>query len=195
MSELKPTVEGCQPRRFWLVGLRLDPNFPYPDFYTVLRDEPEYWPIVYEGQIIFFQKAEVAQDALDFYLEHLCLPPANAPTEPTVIIDFAEGLYLLSKEFSDEASCVLSIINTLLDMLDAACVRVPTKYRAELHQIADHLTFSKELGSVFNDQNFERTEIIEALQWGLGAVLTKSMFFPKPGIKPACKNEASGSQV
>ena len=194
MSELKPTVEGGQPRRFWLVGLRLDPNFPHPDFYTVLRDEPEYWPIVYEGQIIFFQKAEVAQDALDFYLGHLRLPPANVPTEPTLILDFAEGLYLLSKESRDEVSCVLNIINTLLDMLDAACVRVPTKYRAELHQIADHLTFSKELGSLFNDQKLERAEIIEALQWGLGAVLTKSMFFPKPDIKPAAKNGESGSE-
>jgi hypothetical protein len=184
MNTQDSAIEPSQPSRFWLVGLRLDPNFPNPDFYTLLRDDPAYWPIMYQGQIIFFHDVGMAQEALDFYLHHLSLPPSHAPTEPTLILDFAQALYLLSKESLDETSCLLNIINTLLDMLKAASVELPAMYRADLHEIADHLTFSKEFESFLKDQQLERAEVIEALQWALGAVLTKAMFFPKPNIKP-----------
>jgi hypothetical protein len=173
------TVETGQ-ARFRLVGVRLDPNFPSPDFYTVLRDEPADWPILYEGQIIFFHKPEEAQEALDFYLHHLGLPPGTVPTEPDVILDFAQALYLLSTESRDEACCVLNVVNTLLDMLQAAAVKLPAKYRADLHRIADHLTFNKEFGSFLQDRQPGRAEVIEALQWALGGVMTRAMFFPKP---------------
>jgi hypothetical protein len=192
MSGYTSTAEEEQAPRFWLVGLRLDPNFSYPDFHTVLQDKPAYWPIMYEGQIIFFQKAEAAQEALDFYLRYLGLPPSGVPTEPALTLDFAQALYLLSSGFRDEASYVLNIINTLLDMFDAASITLPAKYRFVLHQAADHLTFSKEIESLFNDRALNRAEVIEAIQWGLGAVLTKAMFFPKPTIVPDGNNGDSG---
>ncbi len=184
MSKYKFTTKGSGAEHFWLVGLRLDPNFPGPDFYTVLRDAPAYWPIMYRGQIIFFQKAEDAQEALDFCLHHLTLPPGTAPRDPALVLDFAQALYLLSTESKDEASCLLNVVNTLLDMLDAGSVEVPAKYRADFHQVADHLTFSKDLESLFRGNELDRIDIVGALQWGLGAVLTRAMFFPKPNVEP-----------
>jgi len=175
-------IKSSGPGTFWLIGFRLDPNFSYPDFYTVVREDPAYWPITYKDQIILFQEAKTAQDALDFYIRHSRLPSSSVTDTPTMVLDFAQALYVLSKASRDETSCVLNIINSLLDMLKAVSIELPPLYHSDLYLLADHLTFSKEFGSFINDQQLNRGEIIEALQWALGAVLTKSMFFPKPDI-------------
>jgi hypothetical protein len=173
-SEDKDTVG-----RFWLVGIRVDPNFPTPDFYTLLRADPEYWPIVYNGQIVLFRDIENAQDALDLYLRSQGLPTARAPLDPALTLDFAQALYLLTSQSSDDTACLLNLINTILDMLKAVSVNPPRTYRSYLSQIADHLTFNREFGSLLKTQNLERVKIIEAIQWALGAIVTKSGFFPK----------------
>lgn len=191
MSEQNSAAVPGEPTTFWLVGVRLDPNFSHPDFYTMVTDNPAYWPITYKNQIILFQALSARQAALDFYLGQLGLPPKSAPEEPTLILDFAQAFYLLSQESSDEESCLLNIINTVLDMLKATSVAVPAMYRADLHQLADHLTFNREFASFLKDQQLDRTEIIEALQWSLGAVLSRSMFFPKPGVMEEIGKAAS----
>ncbi len=73
---------------------------------------------------------------------------------------------------------------------------VPAKAREALHRTADHLTFSKDFAPLLADPSLTRAGIIEALQWALGAVMTKAMFFPKPGaewpVAPEAKAEAHG---
>lgn len=165
--------------QFWLVGLRLDPNSSCPDFFMLLRDHPEYWPITLQGQIIFFQEAEAVQFVLDLYLRALGLPPSRAPTEIYLVLDFAKAFHLLSEQSRDEKSCVLNIINTLLDMLKATSITIPAMYREDLHQLADHLTFSPDFGTFIKNEQLGRAELIEALQWALGAVMTRATFLPK----------------
>jgi hypothetical protein len=173
------SAQAARADLFWLAGLRLDPNTPHPDFYTLLRDDPAYWPIQHEGQIVFFHEAAAAPAVLAFALPELRLPPGALPTEPTLVLDIAQALWLLSTEPADESCCVLNLINALLDMLAAAALEPPARHRTALHRLADHLTFTPAFAPLL-DGALKRTDTVESLQWALGAVMTKAMFFPKP---------------
>lgn len=177
--EGESSAQAGQADRFWLVGVRLDPNAPQPDFYALLRDNPAYWPIQHNGQIVFFSEARHAPAALAFALPDVRLPVGGLPTDPTLILDIARALWLLSTERADESCCVLNLINALLDMLAAAAVEPPLRHLSALRTLADHLTFTPAFAPLL-DAASNRAEAIEAVQWALGAVMTKAMFFPKP---------------
>lgn len=165
-----------------LVGLRMDPNFGDSDFYTILLDDHDYWPITYNGYIIFFQKLEAAQIALDLYSNGTSFGKLIAPNQITLVCDFAQVFYLLSKKTTDDSSYILNTINILLDMLKATSVYIPPFYKDDLQSLADHLTFEKEFKNFLEELKLESSEIIEAIQWALGAVISKSMFIPKANI-------------
>lgn len=160
-----------------LIGFRVDPHLPEPDFYVLTTGLNGDVPLLYDGQIILFQQPGAAQDALRQAFQDQATR-RQAPTELAMVVDLAQVFYLLSVERRDESAFILNAVNLLLDFLKAAEVAVPPLYRAELHELADHLTFDKSFGELF-DTTFDRAHAVEALQWALGAVMSKSMFVPR----------------
>jgi hypothetical protein len=175
-----------------LIGFRVDPNLPDPDFYVLTTGLNGDVPLLHEGQIILFQQPGAAQDAL-----RLAFPDQadradrsdqagerRPPADLAVVVDLAEVFYLLTSQTRDESGAILQAVNLLLDFLSATEVVVPPLYRADLHELADHLTFGKSFGELF-DTASDRAGTVEAVQWALGAVMSRSMFVPKGEPQPA----------
>jgi len=165
-----------------LVGYRMDPNFPEPDFFTLTLDDEDDAPILFAGRIILFHEPDQAQTALDLYLADKALPAQVAPTELTVVYDYAQALYHLATRSRDESAFIVNVVNNLLDLLKAASIGIPQPYKGDLHALADHLTFDRDYGDFLKANELSRGDLIEAVQWGLGAAMTKAMFVPKPSI-------------
>jgi hypothetical protein len=163
----------------WLVGFRIDPNYPEPDFYTILLQDRSDQPILHQGQIIFFADFNDRQLALELDSEFAKIQNQTAPGELYLVYDIANVLYLVSNESRDESASIVNFLNVLFDMLKSVSVSIPSRYKTVLYQVADHLTFDKDFGDFLEAEGIARTEVVEAIQWGIGSVITKSTFVPK----------------
>jgi hypothetical protein len=166
-----------------LIGFRVDPNLPEPDFYVLTTGLNGDVPLLYEGQIILFQQPGAAPAALRQAFQGQAAQ-RQVPTDLAMVVDLAQVFYLLTSESRDESAFILNAVNLLLDFLAAAKVVVPPLYRADLHELADHLTFEKSFGELFETRS-DRTQAVEAVQWALGAVMSKSMFVPRSAPQQA----------
>ena len=162
-----------------LIGLRFDPEYIEPDFYTLLLEERELLPISSDEQIIFFYTPDFAQKALELDSNFSKLESQIASKEVSENLDFASMFYLIAYECYDKLCCIVDCLNTLFDMLKAASIPIPPHYQRLLYPFADHLTFEQDFSAFLaNDENM-RNKLIEAIQWATGAIISKSTFFPK----------------
>ncbi|NER21907.1 MAG: hypothetical protein F6J86_19065 [Symploca sp. SIO1B1] len=165
--------------QIWLIGFRFNPNYTAPDFYTLLLEEKEEQPISSNGQIILFQDPDYAQAALELDSEFSTLSSQIAPTEVYLNLDFANMLYTISSENYDESGGIIECLNTLFDMLKCASISIPSHYKEKLFSLANHLTFDKDFSVLFVENESLRNSTVEAIQWAIGAVISKSTFFSK----------------
>lgn len=166
-------------KEIWIVGFRIDPNYTEPDFYTILLEERDDQPISHDEQIIFFHKIHDAQIALEFDSLYSTMNNCNAPNEVYCVLDVAQSLYLIYEQSIDNSAEIVSFLNVLFDLLKSVSIQMPTEYKTILFKLADHLTFNREFGDFIEAEGITRKQLIEAIQWGVGAVITKSTFVPK----------------
>ncbi|MFM9263953.1 hypothetical protein [Tychonema sp. BBK16] len=168
-----PPANPNQEKLLWLCGFRIDPETEAPNLYTLIAYGEQEPPLVAGGQLVFFSRPELAINALqlcDIDVTTLGMPP----TEIDAICDIAETLYLLDAEDIDESDTIVNCLNTLFDLVKAILMPMPTEYKRVLYAFADHLTFEQEFASFLNEEDIQRSEIVNAILWCVGAITAKS---------------------
>ncbi len=165
--------------KLFLIGFRLDPKSSYPDFYAIFSEGENLWPLNIEKQIILFQNKKDSQTALDTFIQHEGLDAAKCPENEALVIDLAQTFFLITKGSEDSSAFILNAINILTDMLALTESNFLQYFKNDLDLLANHLTFHKSFGELFERGDLVRNEVLEALQWLLGVVISKSMFVPK----------------
>ena len=179
MSESKLSATKLQtanPEReklLWLFGFRLDPETEVPNLYTLIVYGEQEPPLVAGGQLVFFTRPQLAINALqlcDIDVSELGRPP----TEIDAICDIAETLYLLDAEDIDESGIMLNCLNALLNLVKVTLTPMPTEYKRVLYALADYLNIDEEFASFLAEEDIQRSEIVNAILWCVGAITAKS---------------------
>lgn len=157
----------------WLFGFRIDPETEIPNLYTLIVYGEQEPPLVAGGQLVFFTRPELAINALqlcDIDVSEVGKPP----TEIDAICDIAETLYLLDAEDFDESATILNCLNPLFDLVKATLIPMPTEYKRILYAFADHLNIEEEFANFLDEEDIQRSEIVNAILWCVGAITAKS---------------------
>ena len=179
MSEPKSfptTLQTANPnteKLLWLFGFRIDPSTEIPNLYTLIVYGEQEPPLVAGGQLVFFTRPELAINALQLCnidVSELGKPP----TQIDAICDIAETLYLLDAEDFDESATILNCLNALFDLVKATLIPMPTEYKRILYDFADHLNIEEEFASFLDAEDIQRSEIVNAILWCVGAITAKS---------------------
>ena len=179
MSESKfsaTKLQTANPEReklLWLFGFRLDPETEVPNLYTLIVYGEQEPPLVAGGQLVFFTRPQLAINALqlcDIDVSELGRPP----TEIDAICDIAETLYLLDAEDIDESGIMLNCLNALLNLVKVTLTPMPTEYKRVLYALADYLNIDEEFASFLAEEDIQRSEIVNAILWCVGAITAKS---------------------
>ena len=179
MSQLKKIATTLQTanqnpeKLLWLFGFRIDPETETPNLYTLIVYGEQEPPLVAGGQLVFFTRPELAINALqlcDINISKLGRPP----TQIDSICDIAETLYLLDAEDIDESGIMLNCLNALLNLVNATLTPMPTEYKQVLYALADNLNIDQEFASFLAEEDIQRSEIVNAILWCVGAITAKS---------------------
>lgn len=169
MKKLKPSV---------IVGFRISPDTPVADFYTILWDDGEYMPLDYKGQLLFFSDMSDV-DEVRTYINTELNTPADIGTELYTVYDIVRMFHLFYRGEEDPYACIVNNLNLLLDMLKTASVHMPFFYNDVLCSTADYFTFSTDINQYIKEEEIDRTDLIESVQWAIGAVMSRGIFLPK----------------
>ena len=157
----------------WLFGFRIDSDTEIPNLYTLIVYGEQEPPLVAGGQLVFFTSPELAINALQ-----LCNIDVsqlrNPPTQIASICDIAETLYLLDAEDIDESGTMLNCLNALLNLVETTLTPMPTEYEQVLYALADNLNIEEEFASFLAEEDIQRSEIVNAILWCVGAITAKS---------------------
>lgn len=167
------TANPNQEKLLRLLGFRIDPDTEVPNLYTLIVYGEEEPPLVAGGQLVFFTRPQLAIDALklcDIDVRELGRPP----TQIDAICDIAETLYLLDAEDIDESGIMLNCLNALLNLVKVTLTPMPTKYKRVLYAFADHLNIDEEFASFLAEEDIQRSEMVNAILWCVGAITAKS---------------------
>ena len=167
------TANQTQEKLLWLFGFRIDPETEVPNLYTLIVYGEQEPPLVAGGQLVFFTRPELAINALqlcDVDVSELGRPP----TQIDAICDIAETLYLLDAEDIDESGIMLNCLNALLNLVKATLTPMPTEYKRVLYAFADNLNIEEEFASFLAEEDIQRSEIVNAILWCVGAITAKS---------------------
>jgi len=174
MNEFVPFPPPAPVEGLSLVGFRIDPASPVPQFYTVFALEGENdRPAMSEGRILFFtrtNRAGAAVAASENGLRELGAPPA----EVDILCDIAESLFIANSQKSDEDGVLLDCIACLDDLVRATQLSVPADYMTVLSALSVRLLENPEFGSWVEEQGIDRERIEDAIMWCVGAVGVKS---------------------
>ncbi|NJK66920.1 MAG: hypothetical protein HC941_10535 [Microcoleus sp. SU_5_3] len=171
-TKLLPANENPE-KLLWLFGFRIDPETEQPNLYTLIVYGEQEPPLVAGGQLVFFTRPELAINALqvcDIDVSEVGRPPI----EIDAICDIAETLYLLDSEDFDESAIILNCLNPLFDLVKATLIPMPTEYKRILYAFADHLNIEEEFASFLDEEDIQRSEIVNAILWCVGAITAKS---------------------
>lgn len=149
-----------------LLALRIDPDASQPELLALFRYADVDRPLTCDHRIPFFTRAELG----DLAIERAGLRarfPDPAPRDVALTCDIATALYLIVN--GDADGCIIDCLNTVFDMVAATDLPFPEDHRAELHALADHTTFERDLIACF-DGDASRIDAFDALLWCVGAI-------------------------
>jgi hypothetical protein len=155
-----------------LVGLRLDPQYDGPQFYTLLAvGGDNERPITTDGHIIFFARPELAAKALarDPALATL----GAAPQDMETFCDVAQTLHLVNAQDADPEGVILECLLIFDDLVRATRLHMPDRYQGLLTELAARLTERAPLRNIFHNHAL-REHVEDALLWCIGAIAVKS---------------------
>jgi hypothetical protein len=161
----------------YLVGFSIASDSDEPNFYALYfcYDDTNDRPIALDGEILFFQKPELATSVLirsdDINKNKLI---SKIFQEVDMVFDIDSVLYLIEYENVDTSAEIINFLNILFDFVKFTGVGFPENYREYLYDFADHLTFDTEYESFFQKSSMKRSLVIEALYWCLGAIFANS---------------------
>jgi hypothetical protein len=171
----------------YLVGVRLHPDAAGSQLYTIMlmnedarggKDRPLTDA---HGYILWFRKPDLAAHAVTLgdegFRKH-----ATVPAEIAATYDFASMAWAISQGVGEVSGEIVETLNLLLDLVEAVGFPMPAAYRRDLHALADHLTFSTDLGAFVTGREDLRVPLMDAITWCVGAVTIKSTIVGDPGL-------------
>ncbi len=167
MKKLEITDES----QLYLIGYRIDSDRcdDKCDFYTLYVDDERMIDV--DGFPIIFFDVNHAQKALETSncgCEHLTIPPLD----DFAYMDIAQAISDLLEEGKTDKGNIISCLNILLDFLVFLPeIRIQHEYKQRIRIAADHFTFHYEIKGFFEMVDFSRIELIQAIEWALGATL------------------------
>lgn len=163
----------------YLIAIRLYAEGPNNLLYTLLlmdedcrggKDRPLTDS---DGYTIWFTNPGYAEHALgcgdEGFRRH-----TPAPTNVAAVYDYPQLFWSVTTSDVDTGAAVLNGVSLLLDLVESTAFPFPAAYRKTLFELADHLTFSNDLGGFVNSRVDQRREIMDAITWCVGAVTIKS---------------------
>ena len=163
----------------FLVGVRLQPHSNESDlyalvlYYEVARGDKNR-PLTSEGRIAFFRDTAHANRALGLG-DAAFRKYGNAPVEVAIVYDLPKVLETVRGGEVDEDASVLNLLNELADFVVATGHAMPEPYQQMLARFADWLTFNRNFSTFFTEHRIERSEIMNALLWSVGAVAAQAV--------------------
>jgi hypothetical protein len=160
-------LEIKEDSQLYLVGYRIDSDKSGVDFYALYLDDER--PIDCAGCPVFFSNLSDMSKALDISncgCNHLSLPNA----EDFVYFDIAFSIYEIAACNKTDNADLLDTLNALCDLVTFFHDdRVNEKYRKIIRDAANHFTFSYDIESYFRENEVTRFELIQAIEWVVGA--------------------------
>jgi hypothetical protein len=138
-------------------------------FYVLYRDSER--PIDYDGfPILFFDPNDMgsALSISDCGCNHLSLPSVK----DTIFIDITSTIYEIGE-------CSRTTNTNLFNTLDRLCDfvtffhedRIHSEYSKIIHQAAHHFATSYDIEAFFNEKGTSREELIQSIEWVVGATM------------------------
>jgi len=174
-----PKYEITEETRLYLVGFRIDAEREeLYDFYTLYIDGDQ--AIDVDGfPIIFFdvKHAEKALRLSNCGCGHLPLPSGDFADDDFAYMDIAQAVHDLMAEDKTDNSNIVSCLNIILDFLVFLPEeRVHQEYKRLMRNAANHFTFRYEIKEYFEASGINRIELIQAMEWAVGATLLWARF-------------------
>jgi len=160
-----------------MIGIRLEFERETPEFYLLaFTGDSELRPLMQDGKILLMtNKRHTRMVAALAGCEQAV---ATARKEDEVWFSVGRAVTVLREEPVDHWALILNTINLLDDLLIAVAVSPPPVHKAHLDQLADYLTFDRDLDAFFTTATFDRAEACNALLWCIGALFTRVRILP-----------------
>lgn len=158
----------------YVAGFRLNYRSVEPEFYVLIVYEGEEAVVTFDESLPFVTESSKIQKLFEF-LDDVRKEKYLIPTSVESSIDLAGALYLLENENEDDQAVVLDALNMTFDLLKAIEVTLDGSREEVLSALADHLTFSKNLGEFFEFNCLDRMIVIDHFLWCLGKIVSRSM--------------------
>lgn len=137
-------------KTFWLIGVSLNPDNERVDLYTLFLPGEKDEPLHAENYLLFFSKPQLASKAIslcDNNTDGFGPPPHTVDA----ICDVATTLYYVAYENTDPDATIIFCLNTLFDLVNSTNLLPPPQYKSQLYAFADHLTFSRDISTFFEE--------------------------------------------
>lgn len=161
-----------------LIGFRVNPDCEEPELYILMICADKDYPLMVEGDIIFFTKPTLGLKAVQLSsnvdLQKIILKTMNDVDDVDFVVDIAEVLYLISDKNIDDQATIINCLNTLFDLVLCTGIPMPSNYKKLLYNFADHLTFHQEFSSFLEQHSISRSWVIDAILWCMNTVVAKS---------------------
>ncbi len=152
-----------------VVGFRIDTDVANPQFYLLYVTSEESRPLDCHGfPIIFFPQSK--------YQEALAISTCGCNHLPVEFMDdyfdFTQMIYDLTELDETNNANLLDSLNLILDFVYFLPEeRINARFKQIMETAADHFTFSKNIEELFEAVDFTRIELVQAIEWALGATL------------------------
>src|SRR5262249_48946041 len=101
-----------------LIGVAIDPNRDGPELYYLLYEAEHDSPIMSDGRLVLFTRAEHSRSLAKQYAEKVPIDQFDLD-QPFMLCDIADTLFYISEGGEDTTGTVLDTVNLLLDLVDA----------------------------------------------------------------------------
>lgn len=159
------------PNSLRLMGFRIEPEIFDPQLYTLYVDWER--PILIGRMPILFTKPCLAQSALDIS-DCGASRFGPAPNELYFVYDITSTIYTIQVESTCDSGDHSLLVNMLLDFVNLANADMPKVFRRALSELADYITFNKDLNSYFESSRDSRQVVVDAIYWAIGSSLYNS---------------------
>lgn len=164
---------GDEEESLYTVGFKLDSDSNHPDFYTILIYGNDDRAITLAEDILFFKEF----DAIPKIIEMAGISSTDFndfTNDVDLIVEIRQVFDIIRNDDVDESALVVDCLNVVFDLLKSIDAEYPIKYKEILFNLADHLTFDKNLSIFFEHTGEKRLNALHAFSWCIGVILSRS---------------------
>jgi hypothetical protein len=130
-------------------------------------------PFIKNNKLCFFTKNRIIEK---LSVMGITILPHDFDDEIELTCDINKVLRLITLNSIDKDATLINFMNIFFDIINALNIVIPNEYKNVLYLIADHLTFNRRFGSFLKQNKLSREDIINAIYWLNGAIISNSQF-------------------